>query len=132
MKDNVSIVSGIDRKPKIILMKIALVILMVLHGAVHSMGFVKAFRIADVSQLANPIQRTNGVLWLLAGLLFIFAGILFSTEKEWWWVFSVTAVLISQYLIVNDWSDARFGSVVNIIIFLASIVGFIVWCLAKN
>jgi vacuolar-type H+-ATPase subunit I/STV1 len=132
MKDNVFIVSGIDRKPKIILMKIALVILMVLHGAVHSMGFVKAFRIADVSQLANPIQRTNGVLWLLAGLLFIFAGILFSTEKEWWWVFSVTAVLISQYLIVNDWSDARFGSVVNIIIFLASIVGFIVWCLAKN
>jgi hypothetical protein len=113
-------------------MKIALVVLMVLHGAVHSMGFVKAFRIADVSQLASPIQKTNGVLWLLAGLLFIFAGILFSTEKEWWWISSVTAVLISQYLIVNDWSDARFGSIVNIIIFLASIIGFIVWCLAKT
>lgn len=113
-------------------MKIALVTLMVLHGAVHSMGFVKAFRIAEVSQLANPIQKTNGVLWLLAGLLFIFSGILFSIEKEWWWAFSVTAVLISQYLIVNDWDDARLGSVANIVIFLASIIGFIVWCLAKN
>ena len=113
-------------------MKIALVIIMVLHGAVHSMGFVKAFRIAEVPQLANPVQRTNGVLWLLAGLLFIFSGILFSIEKEWWWVSSVTAVLISQYLIVNDWDDARLGSVANIIIFIASIIGFIVWCLAKN
>jgi hypothetical protein len=113
-------------------MKIALVILMVFHGAVHSMGFVKAFKIAEVSQLINPIQRKNGVLWLLAALLFIFSAILFSTEREWWWIPSATAVLISQYLIVNDWNDARFGSVVNIIIFLASIIGFVVWCLAKN
>lgn len=65
-------------------MKIALVILMIFHGVVHSMDFVKAFRIAEVSQLANPVQRPNGVLWLLAGLLFIFSGILFSIEKEWW------------------------------------------------
>lgn len=83
VKDNVLMIS-IDCNPQIIFMKIALVVLIVLHGAVHSMGFVKAFRIAEVSQLANPVQRSNGVLWLLAGLLFIFSGILFSIEKEWW------------------------------------------------
>lgn len=113
-------------------MKIALVVLMILHGAIHSMGFIKAFRIAEVSQLVNPIQRKNGVLWLLATVLFILSAIFFITEKEWWWAFSVTAVLISQYLIVNDWNDARLGSVVNIIIFLASIIGFVVWYLTRN
>ncbi len=113
-------------------MKIALVILMILHGTVHSMGFIKAFRIAEVSQLVNPIQKKNGLLWLIAGVLFILSAILFSTEREWWWVSSVTAVLISQYLIVNDWNDARLGSIANIIVFLASIIGFVVWCLAKN
>lgn len=112
-------------------MKIALVVLMIVHGAVHSMGFVKAFRIVEVSQLANMIQKSNGVLWLLAGLLFVFSAILFSTEKEWWWVSSLTAVLISQYLIVNDWDDARLGSIANIIIFVASIIGF-VWCLTNS
>jgi len=113
-------------------MKIALVVLMIVHGTVHAMGFIKAFRIAEVSQLVNPVQKKNGVLWLLAALLFILSAILFSARREWWWVSSVMAVLISQYLIVNDWNDARFGSIANIIIFLSSIIGFVVWCLAKN
>jgi len=113
-------------------MKIALVAIMILHGTIHSMGFIKAFKIAEVSQIAHPIPKSNGILWLSAGLLFIFAAILLSIERQYWWIFSVLAVVISQYLIVNDWDDSKLGTVANIIIFLASVIGFIVWTMAKS
>lgn len=71
-------------------MKIALVVLMIVHGTIHTMGFIKAFRIAAISQLVNPVQKKDGILWLLAALLFILSAILFSTEIEWWWASSVT------------------------------------------
>ncbi len=112
-------------------MKIALVAVMILHGTIHSMGFIKAFRIAEVSQLVHPIPKPIGILWLVAGLLFIFAAVQFSIERQSWWMFSAPAVVISQYLIVNDWQDAKLGSVANIIVLLASIIGFIVWTMAK-
>jgi hypothetical protein len=113
-------------------MKIAIMAVMILHGTIHSLGFIKAFRVAELSQLSHPIPKLYGVLWLLAGLLFIFAAILFSIERQWWWMLSVTSVVISQYLIVNDWEEAKFGTVANVIVLLASIIGFIVWTMAKN
>lgn len=113
-------------------MKIVIIAVMILHGVIHSLGFIKAFRIAEVPQIEQPIPKASGMLWLLAGLLFIFSAILFSIDRQWWWMFSVLAVVISQYLIVNDWNDSKLGTVANIIVFLASIIGFIVWIMAKN
>jgi hypothetical protein len=112
-------------------MKIAFVVLMILHGVIHSMGFVKAFRMVDLAQLVQPIPKSNGILWLIACLLFISAAILFSIERQSWWVSSAVAVIISQYLIIDDWNDAKLGTIANIIILLATIIGFVVWTIAK-
>jgi len=113
------------------IIKIAFAVFMVLHGAIHSMGFIKAFRIADLSQLVQPIRKSNGLLWLIACLLFISAAILFSTGRQSWWIFSILALVISQYLIVNDWNDAKMGTIANVVILLITTIGFIVWAIAK-
>ncbi|MBS1522442.1 MAG: hypothetical protein JST50_15690 [Bacteroidetes bacterium] len=112
-------------------MKIVFIALMILHGIIHSMGFFKAFRIADLAQLVHPIPKSSGVLWLVACLLFIFAAILFSVNRQSWWIFSALALILSQYLIINDWNDAKFGTAANLIILLVTTIGFVVWAIAK-
>ena len=47
-------------------MTVILVILLVVHGLIHLLGFVKAFGLAPVAQLTQPITRTAGAFWLAA------------------------------------------------------------------
>ncbi|MEZ4296907.1 MAG: trypsin-like peptidase domain-containing protein [Polyangiaceae bacterium] len=47
-----------------LIMRVAFVILMAIHGAIHLLGFVKAFGFARVDALTQPIPRTAGVFWL--------------------------------------------------------------------
>jgi len=108
-------------------MRNLLLILIVLHGLLHLTGFAKAFKLAALKQLTQPISKFNGILWLLAGLLFLSAALLFSNYNGSWWIVSLPAIIISQYLIVNDWRDAGLGTVANIIIMLVSVIGYGVW-----
>lgn len=105
-------------------MKTVLSILIILHGLIHLLGFAKAFRLVPVSQLTQDIPKSYGLFWLTAAVLFVAAAILFSLEKEGWWILSVPAVIISQYLIFKSWQDARFGTVANIIIVMIIIAGY--------
>ena len=57
-------------------MKAVLAVLLVVHGLLHSMGFVKAFGLAPVARLRQPIGRPLGILWLVAGLAFVGAAVL--------------------------------------------------------
>jgi hypothetical protein len=114
------------------IIKIVFIACMVLHGALHSLGFIKAFGIADLSQLVQPIPKSNGLLWLLACLLFVLAAILFSIDRQSWWIFSALAIIISQHLIINDWNDAKLGTIANVIILIVTIIGFVVWTIAKG
>jgi hypothetical protein len=52
-------------------MKHVLAIVLVLHGLIHTLGFVKAFRLADVAQLREPIGPAAGLLWLTAAALLV-------------------------------------------------------------
>lgn len=109
------------------LMKTLFLIILIIHALIHLMGFVKAFELAQVSQLTQNISRLNGVLWLLAALLFITAGVAFWLKSEWWWIPSIIAIVLSQYLIFSSWQDARFGTIANVLILLVTIVGFGTW-----
>ena len=55
------------------ILKIGFIILLILHGLIHLMGFVKAFHIATVNPLSQSISKFNGVLWLLTGFVFLFS-----------------------------------------------------------
>lgn len=108
-------------------MRIVFSIFLLIHGLIHGMGFVKAFEIYDFKQLSVPITKIGGAFWLIAALLFIFSAILFLREVNYWWLFLLTAILISQTLIVSTWHDSKFGSILNGIALLVSIFGYAQW-----
>ena len=96
-------------------MKYILSILIILHGLIHLMGFVKAFQLAELNQLQSPISKPIGVLWLIVAILFVVATVLLFFS-DYWFIPVVAGVFISSGLIISTWSDARFGMIPNIII----------------
>lgn len=97
-------------------MRIALSVLIALHGLIHLFGPAKAFGWGHVTQLRQPISATSGLLWLLAAVLLICAAIAVLSDSRWWWYLAFPGLILSQLLIAQNWSDAKFGTVANIII----------------
>lgn len=102
-------------------MKLIFSLLLLIHGLIHFMGFAKAFGFGNLAQFSKEISKPMGVFWLLTALLFIISAILYLTKKETWPIFAIIAVLVSQFLIFMVWKDAKFGTIANVIILLASI-----------
>jgi len=98
--------------------------LLFLHGSIHLMGFVKAFGLAPIEQLSNSISEFAGVGWLLAFLFFFVAGIALVARTDQWYIFALVAVLLSTALIVNNWGDAKFGSIANVIVLAGALIGY--------
>jgi hypothetical protein len=97
-------------------MKIAFVILVALHGAIHAMGFAKAFGLASLEQLHVPISKPIGVLWLIAALAFVATAAALSLGARMWWAPALVAIVVSQTVIVLSWSDAKLGTIANAIV----------------
>lgn len=105
-------------------MRIALTILIAIHGMIHLFGFFKAFGISEFNAISQPISKAYGILWFLAFLLFAITIVLNLIHSDYWWLSGLFAVIISQVLIFNYWSDSKFGTIANVIILLATIMGF--------
>jgi uncharacterized membrane protein YphA (DoxX/SURF4 family) len=102
-------------------MRYLLVFVLVVHGLINLLGFVKAFGIAPLEQLTHDISRPAGALWLLAGVLFVLAGALLLAGRDSWWLAALPATLLSQALIFSSWGDAKVGTVANLIVLAALI-----------
>jgi hypothetical protein len=98
-----------------------------IHGLIHLMGFAKAFKLAEISQLTLPISPLRGVCWLAAMFLFLASIPLLLFKKEAWWQVAIAAGLLSQTLILLSWQDAKFGTIANIIIFSVAIFSCAEW-----
>jgi hypothetical protein len=108
-------------------MRILFAFLLLIHGLIHLMGFAKAYRFADISQLHQPVSKPAGMLWLLAAVLFVTAAGLFLYRKETWWMAAAAAAAVSQGLILSAWQDARFGTLANVIVLVVALVGYGRW-----
>ena len=97
-------------------MRYALAFLIVVHGLIHLMGFAKAFGFAEIAALQQPIPRAAGALWLFAALLLLVAAVPLLARSSTWWMIAAPAVILSQILIASSWSDAKFGTVANVLI----------------
>ena len=93
-------------------------------GFIHLMGFLKAFEFVEISQLNQSISKSSGVLWLLASLLFLVTTSLYFFKKDSWSILVIISALISQILIIIYWKDAKFGTIVNLIILLVGISAY--------
>jgi hypothetical protein len=105
-------------------MRIVLIILIGIHGIIHFFGFLKAFEILEFNEISQPISKTLGIFWLLTFLLFAIALILILVHSEFWWLSGFLAVIISQVLIFSYWGDAKFGTIANIFILMAVLIGY--------
>jgi hypothetical protein len=90
-------------------------LVIVVHGAIHTLGAVKGLGWAEVTQLTEPISVALGVVWLVAAALTTAAGVLLLARVRWWWIVGAAAVVVSQTVIVASWVDARVGTLVNVV-----------------
>jgi hypothetical protein len=95
-----------------------------IHGLIHLMGMAKAFQLAEMKQLTIAISKPVGLLWLSASALFIITALLFVLKKESWVYIAFPAIIISQLVIIPSWHDAKFGTIANVIILIAAVIGF--------
>ncbi len=96
-------------------MRTAFIALLVAHGAIHLFGFLKAFGLAEMAALRTPIERPLGVAWLVAAVAWLACAALLASASRHWWIVGAIALVASQAVIVTSWSDARFGSIANLI-----------------
>ncbi|WP_394236542.1 DUF6920 family protein [Niallia oryzisoli] len=108
-------------------MRIVFVFVVMVHGLIHSLGFLKAFHFAELNQLKLAISKPIGILWLVTAISFLFSVLLFMTNKNWWWMPSLLAILLSQTVISFSWQDAKVGTIANIMILIVTLAGYGSW-----
>lgn len=45
--------------------RLIFVVILIVHGLIHLLGFLKAFELANISELTQSITRPLGILWLI-------------------------------------------------------------------
>lgn len=98
---------------------------LVLHGLIHLLGFMKAFGLAELPQLTQPISPLFGILWLLAAILFVSAAAALSVWPRGWWAIGACAIVVSMIVIVPSWADAKIGAMGNLIALIGVLFGFL-------
>lgn len=107
-------------------MRLLLAAVLALHGAIHLMGFAKAFGYAALPHLKLPISPALGVVWLLAAVAFLTASLAVVGRPRWWWAPATAGVALSMVAIVPSWGDAKAGAVANAVILVAAAIAFFV------
>ena len=103
---------------------------LVVHGLIHSMGFLVAFRLAKLPLVVTPSslpstswERPVGLFWLLAGSGFAASAMMLLQGRTSWWVPGAVAIPLSQLLIVLAWQDAKAGTWLNVLLALPLALG---------
>ena len=104
------------------MMKVAFVLLVGIHLLIHSLGFIKAFKLADIATLTHHISGFQGILWICSAVLFLIMIVLFAVNNNSWIIVAIPAIILSQVLITMNWSDSKYGSLVNLIILGVAVV----------
>lgn len=97
-------------------MRFVLSALLAAHGAIHLLGFLKAYGIAELPELQLRIGPRAGLLWLVAAVLLMLATVSVHVTPRLWWIPALVGVGLSQAMIFGAWGDARFGTIANVIL----------------
>lgn len=102
-------------------MRIFFLIIVLFHGLIHFLGFLKGLGLKEVKELTLPISKPMAFIWLTAALLFLSYGILNLLHSRYSWAVGLVAVVISQILVILFWKDAKFATIPNFVILLVSL-----------
>lgn len=103
-----------------------------MHSIIHLVGFIKSFDLIELSHLTKTISKPLGILWLSTALLFFICLYAVWMGHLWWWMVAIVAAILSQILILQDWNEANYGTIANVIILVAATVGFGQWNLTNQ
>jgi hypothetical protein len=106
-------------------MAVIFAILLVAHGLIHLLGFVKAFGFADLPQLTQPVPPLLGVLWLLTAMMFLATAASLFVWPRGWWAAGLCAVVLSIFLVAGAWTDAKAGAIANVVVLVGVVFGFL-------
>jgi hypothetical protein len=111
------------------MVRIILAIFLVLHGLIHLLGFITGWKLAKIediphrtTMLAGKVNigevgaRILGVLWLLAAIGYIVAGIGLFILAPWWLGATIIVTWFSLVLCLLGFPDAQFGLYINVIL----------------
>lgn len=104
-------------------MRIALSVLLAVHGLIHLLGVAKAFDLASLTELKIPISRPMGLVWLAAAVAILGAVATWHVAPRWFWLVGLLGLFLSQVAIVGSWGDARYGTIPNLILAIVVIHG---------
>jgi len=106
-------------------MKYIFFLMVLIHGLIHILGFLKSLGYA-IPQLP-PINKITGIVWLVASIAMVAAAFMYITDNTVWLMTGTIAILVSQVLIILSWQEAKFGTLPNISILIAIVIGCAMW-----
>jgi Family of unknown function (DUF6544) len=106
-------------------MTLVFAILLIVHGLIHLLGFAKAFGLAELPQLTQPISAFFGVLWLIACSLFLATAASLFVWPRSWWAIGACAIVTSTFVVLPSWFDAKFAMAANLIALIGIVFGFL-------
>lgn len=106
-------------------MTAAFAVLLVGHGLLHLIGVAKAFRLAHLPQLSQPISPTAGAVWFAATVLLVASAGAIYLSPRWWWAVAALAAGVSTAAIVPSWADAKMGAAVNLVVIAGALFGYL-------
>lgn len=102
-------------------------ILLFLHGLISLLGFLKAFNILKMEQFEADVSKMAGVFWLLSSVLLFLVVAQAITRSDVFWILGSIALVLSQVLIIWFWKDAKYGTIMNIVLLVLVIINFSMW-----
>lgn len=108
--------------------RILFAMLLALHGAVHLMGPVDFWGIADLEEIAPPDASTAvvdllGGLWLLAAVSFIVGAVALWRGARWWRSLVLATAVLSFVIAGAVWADAWVGMALDVAIAVIALPG---------
>lgn len=105
-------------------MRLAIAILLLLHALIHLLGTAKAFGWTRLDTFTKEVPPYAGLAWGLAsGMLILTIG-LYTSRAHYWWMLGLVSLVLSQILIISYWSDARWGTLPNLLLLVLITTGF--------
>jgi hypothetical protein len=105
-------------------MKWLLILLLSVHGLIHLLGGLFAFGAAGLPEISESISPGMGILWLSAAATLLAAALMVLRAPRIWWVSGLAGATLSQVAILSSWSDAWFGTPVNVLVALLALRAF--------
>ncbi len=96
--------------------------LLTLHGLIHLIGFlqnkvrISGFSGKTIFDLSATAQQVFPVIWLMACLMFLASAGFLWRSVAFWPYLTLGAVILSQFLVVLYWPEAKAGTIANILL----------------